>query len=107
MDGWLTAMTIETTMRTSTKVVRGLIDRGYLKTEEIVSPLNRCPVRVVRQTALDEFRREYTTLFEAMETTGIHFLQIQRRLASIGVEPGIRREDVGAAFYRRSDLKRL
>lgn len=107
MDGWLTAATIETTMRTSTKVVRSLIDRGYLRTEEIISPLNRCPVRVVRQTALDEFRQEYTTLFEAMETTGIHFREIKNRLTAIGVEPGIRREDVGAAFYRKSDLRRL
>lgn len=107
MDGWLTARTIETTMRTSTKVVRSLIDRGHLTTEVINSPLNRCPVRVVSQAAFDEFRREYATLFEAMETTGIHFRKIQMRLASIGVEPAIKREEVGAAFYRRLDLQRL
>ncbi|GEP01725.1 TniQ family protein [Methylobacterium haplocladii] len=107
MDGWLTAKTIETTMRTNTKVVRSLIDLGYLRTEEIVSPLNRCPIRVVGQTVFDEFRQEYATLFEAMETTGIHFLKIQKRLTAIGVEPAIRREEVGAAFYRRSDLQRL
>lgn len=107
MDGWLTAKTIETTMRTNTKVVRRLIDLGYLRTEEIVSPLNRCPVRVVGQAAFDEFRQEYTTLFEAMDTTGIHFRKIQKRLTAIGVEPAIRREEVGAAFYRRSDLQRL
>lgn len=107
MDGWLTARTIETTMRSSTKVVRSLIERGYLKAEEIKSPLNRCPVKVIKQGTFDEFRLEYATLFEAMQDTGIHFRTIKKRLETIGVEPVIRREDVGAAFYRRSDLKRL
>ena len=46
-------------------------------------------------------------MFEAMETTGIHFREIKKRLTAIGVEPWIRREDVGAAFYRKSDLRRL
>ncbi|CAO4139796.1 TniQ protein [Methylorubrum thiocyanatum] len=107
MEGWLTARTIETTMRTTTKVVRNLMERGYLKAEVIVSPLNRCPVTVVSQTSFDEFRSEYATLFEEMETTGIHFREIKRRLTALGLEPSIEREVVGAAFYRRSDLRRI
>ena len=107
MEGWLTAKTIVTTMRTNLSVLRNLIEQGFLPVETIVSPLNRCPVKVIPQAAFDEFRREYTTLFEAMETTGIHFRRIQKRLTALGIEPKIRREDVGAAFYRRSDLLRI
>lgn len=107
MDGWLTARTVETTMRSSTKVVRGLIDGGYLISQVIVSPLNRCPVTVIAQADFDEFRRKHVTIFEAMEVTGVHFLKIQKRLAALGIEPVIPREEVGAAFYRRSDLANL
>ena len=107
MEGWLTARTVETTMRTTTKVVRNLMECGYLRAKVIVSPLNRCPVTVVSQTSLDEFRSEYATLFQEMTTTGIHFREIKRRLTALGLGPSIEREVVGAAFYRRSDLRRI
>ncbi|AWI87710.1 hypothetical protein C0214_04990 [Methylobacterium sp. DM1] len=94
-------------MRTNSAVVRKLIDLGFLQTTTIVSPLNRCPVNVIREADLEAFRAEHVTLFEAMATTGIHFRQIQKRLTALGIEPQIRREEVGAAFYRRSDLARI
>lgn len=107
MDGCTTARAVEKVMRTNSAVVRKLIDLGFLQTTTIVSPLNRCPVNVIREADLEAFRAEHVTLFEAMATTGIHFRQIQKRLTALGIEPQIRREEVGAAFYRRSDLARI
>ncbi len=105
MDGWLTARAIEKAMHTDTTVVRNLIDGGHLKAEIIVSPLNRCPVSVVRQDLYEEFRRDYVTLFDLMERTGIHFRKLQKILAERGIDPHIKREEVGASFYRTRDIE--
>lgn len=104
MEGWLTAKAIEHKLNTNTKVVRNLIDFGYLKSQKIKSPLNRCPVTVVSDGDFRCFDEKYISLFEIMRTTKIHFLQVKKRFKSINVVPSIRREEVGAAFYRRSDI---
>jgi hypothetical protein len=103
LDG-LTAEMVMKEMRTTHKVVKALIGNGMLKTARVINPQNRCPVEVVSRADFDALRREYVPSSELSDALGRHRLVVQAMMVERGVLPALRREDYGAAFYRRAEV---
>ncbi|WP_419951735.1 TniQ family protein [Methylobacterium sp.] len=104
LDG-LTARAIEKRLKTSTKVVTGLIEKGYLPTQTCINPINRCPVQIVENAVVDAFDRKYILLAEMANIFETIPVVMMRRLEDAGIKPAITRIEVGATFYLRERIQ--
>lgn len=100
LDG-LTARAIEKRLGTSTKVVVGLIEKGYLPTRTCINPINRCPVQIVDNAVFNAFDKKYILLLEMANIFDTIPVVMMRRLEDAGIQPAIQRDEVGATFYLR------
>ncbi|MCB8840620.1 hypothetical protein [Aurantimonas sp. VKM B-3413] len=85
--GGLSLRKVEKALGTTTKVVKALLEHGYLPSRIAGNPVNRCPQTIVMQTDLDGFMSRYVTLTGLMRETGVHFRAIAATLGAVGVEP--------------------
>jgi hypothetical protein len=90
-------------MQTTDRVARALMAYGYLKTEVVVNPVNRCPTVIVSAEEVKRFEREYVSLFVLARQQGRHFLAVKKELDAAGIVPALDPEKIGASFYRRLD----
>ncbi|MGP9820032.1 TniQ family protein [Salinarimonas sp. NSM] len=103
----------ERRLRTSTAVIEALIAPGpdgeapILETVTAINPVNRCPQVVVPFAALEAFEREYVGLMALAKETGIHQVQLRKRLDVAGVVPAFEPDRVGARFYARAAISTL
>lgn len=97
----------ERRLRTSTAVIDALIAPGpngeppILPSERVINPVNRCPQVVIPFAALEAFDREYIGLMPLAKDTGIHHVQLRKRLDEAGVAPAFEPGRVGARSYLR------
>jgi hypothetical protein len=100
----------ERQLRTSTAVVEALIAPGpngeppILESLTATNPVNRCPQVLVPFAALEAFERQFVGLMALAKETGIHHVQLRKRLDAAGVEAAFEPERVGARFYARTEL---
>jgi hypothetical protein len=106
LDG-LTAEMMHLEMHTATRVVNALIWAGYLPTQRVTNPLNRCPVDITSRADFDVFRQTYVTLFDLARELGVHFNVLKVWLREQGIKPALDKETFGATFYRRADIRQL
>ena len=97
----LTARAIEKRLGTSTKVVVGLIEKGYLTTRTCINPINRCPVQIVDNAVFSAFDKKYILLSKMAKISETIPVVMKRNLRDAGIEPAIQRKEVGATFYFR------
>jgi hypothetical protein len=71
-DG-LTLREVEKELRTSTHVVKALMERGLLEAETVVNPTNRCPQQIVRPEALGRFTSAFVSLQALAAERNEHF----------------------------------
>lgn len=86
------------------RVAQKLIERGYLTSEEVVNPLTRRRQRMVEPESVASFKTEFISLFALAKALKKHALQVRGDLQRKGIDAAISSEEVGATFYRRSDL---
>ncbi|MFH6780911.1 MULTISPECIES: hypothetical protein [Methylobacterium] len=86
------------------RVVDGLLARGYLPRVAAINPVNRCPNLIVLPDVVDTFERTYVSLCELAAQWETNAFKLKKDLDRRGVEPAIRRDQVGATFYLRKTL---
>jgi hypothetical protein len=86
------------------KVLPRLADCGVIASEFATNPVKRCRQRVFKTEALDEFSETYRSLHQLAAEQGKAIRVIKRDLDLAGVLPAFDRLEVGATFYRKSDL---
>lgn len=89
-------------LRVNGKVIRGLLDKGVLKTIIERHPVKRNPTTVIPHEEITRFKEEYVSLFTLARAQGKHMPVLLRELKGLGIRPAF--EDVGATFFRRSEL---
>lgn len=92
---------VEKKLKTSTKVVKALVQRGCLEAETAINPVNRCPQTIVKREILDAFMNKFETASSLSRRLGIHLQTLMKHLRCSGVEPAFAVEDVHATFYDR------
>jgi hypothetical protein len=92
-------------LRTNWRVINSLTAAGHIKSFLAISPLNRCPARVVRRADLDRFTATYVSLAEMAREAGTSPMVIKQRIeTTLAIAPAIGPPEVPATYYRRSDL---
>ncbi len=102
--GGLTGRALAERLSVADRVTAKLIAGGHLKTVEVVNPINRCPIKVVPTEEVERFEREFVSLFALAKQQGRHFRAVKKELDAAGVKPAMDSGEVGATFYRRSDV---
>ncbi|WP_374312872.1 TniQ family protein [Dongia sp.] len=102
--GGVTLRQAEKLLGVSTAVLLALIDHGHLSSETVINPVNRCPQRIIRQDDLDAFNRDFIGLTRLGAELRVYLGDLRRRLDAASISPAINAKDVGARFYRRSDI---
>ncbi len=95
----------EEVLRVNSKVIRCLLAKGILGTVLQRHPIKRNLTTVIPHTEIARFSETYVSLFILAREQGKHMPILKRELAALGVLPAPELADVGATFYRRSELK--
>lgn len=99
----LTMLEARAEMKTSDRVVRGLIEIGALLTTKGVSPFSRVPVTVITQESFKVFRRDFVSLAEIISYLRWPPNDVITELSKSNIQPCYTNEQVGATFYRKND----
>lgn len=102
--GGVTLRQMEKELRTTTRVVTGLIENGLIVAERVPNPVNKCPQTIVRPGELERFRSSYVSLQELARERGEHFRHTMKYLSTLAVRPVLDPASLGVSLYRRSDL---
>jgi len=103
--GGLTSLALAGRLHVADKVTRHLIAGGHLKTLTVINPVNRCPIVVVPAEEIERFEATYVSLFVLAKQRGKHFRAVKKELEAAGVKPALVPTQVGATFYRRSQVE--
>ncbi len=93
---------VEQKLKTSTRVVKGLIEFGYLQAETAINPVNRCPQTIIKRQEFDTFSERYETASSLSRRLGLHLRTAIKHLKDSDVEPAFPVEQVHATFYDRA-----
>lgn len=102
--GGLTLREVEKGLRTSTRVVKRLIEEGLLPIERVRNPVQGQHQSVVKPAALTMFRESYVSLHALARERGKGHLRLKSELAEAGVLPVGNPASLHITLYRRSDL---
>ncbi|KQQ85698.1 TniQ family protein [Aureimonas sp. Leaf324] len=103
-EGIVTLRAVEQELRTSTVVVKKLVDRGHLRARTIVNPVMRRPQTIVDRDELDQFKRSYVSLNTLADDRGRHFRRLARELREAGIAPIDDPKVLEITLYRRIDV---
>ncbi|MBY5439271.1 hypothetical protein [Rhizobium leguminosarum] len=84
------------------QILRNLIDTGWVVAEWQLNPVKRCRQRYLQPSVVEEFKRDYVSLFNLAKEFRKNVGLIRRHLRPLGIFPSISAEAVGATFYHRS-----
>ncbi|MES0881769.1 TniQ family protein [Roseibium sp. SCP14] len=90
---------VERKLKTSTRVVKALIEHGYLQAETAVNPINRCPQTIVKRDVLHSFMVKFETANSLSRRTGNHLQTLMRRLKGLGINPAFPTDQVPATIF--------
>jgi hypothetical protein len=99
--GAFTSVGLKERIRTTDRLARALMAHGYLKTEVVVNPVNRCPTVIVSAEEVEPFERKYVSLLVLARQQGRHFLAVKKELDAAGSVPALATEKIGAPSYFR------
>ena len=102
-DGY-TMQKLRARMKVGQRVVQALITGDYLPQVMRPNPVNRHPDWIVLPETIDAFERTYVSLSELAGRWEMNAFKLKTDLDRRGVEPAIRRDQVGATFYLRDRL---
>jgi hypothetical protein len=89
---------------TTDRVLSSLVKHQLLASESLISPINRCPYIAVPRQSVEGFKAQYASLHEIARSRGKHMPILKQELATRGVEPALRSDQVGTSFYLRSTI---
>ncbi len=86
------------------KAVSQLITKGVLPSVTLPSPRGGRPSRYVTRDAVSWFQERYATLTEIAAMRDLSIRNVKSDLVTRGIEPLLRPEEYGTAFYLRSQV---
>lgn len=95
----------ERKLKTSTRVIKALIEHRHLEAETAINPINRCPQMIIRPHVLDAFMNRYETASSLARRSGLHLRSLMKRLAMLGVAPAFPKDQVPATFYTLDQVR--
>jgi len=93
---------VEKSLRTMSRVVNRLLDRGHLP--YFVERHGTRSQRMVCQADLEAFMSKYISAHNLSREWHLGTYGVKKRLADIGVRPTLDRGEIRASFYLRSDV---
>ncbi|MNV22971.1 hypothetical protein D3C71_1139690 [compost metagenome] len=103
--GGLSLRESEKALAVNTRVLKSLMEYGYLPSQVAINPLNRCPQTIIFLDDIEKFQSTYVSLTVLSRELGIHFSNLKKRLTDIPL--AMDREKIGGSFYLRSSLPPL
>lgn len=106
----LQGMTItqaENMIRTSSKVVRALVNEGLIETFVCRNPLKGRRRIALKPLSVEEFADRYVSLGTLSKDTGIHHVALKGSLDKLGVKQAFRKDLLHARFYERKQVRHL
>ncbi|MDH6276624.1 hypothetical protein GUK36_29900 [Rhizobium leguminosarum] len=102
--GGLSLREVSQRLTINDRVVRQLVDRGYLESEIAINPVKRCEQQIVREPVITDFVGEFVSLYILAKERRQNIGALKRELTGLGVAPAFPPDDIGATFYRRREL---
>lgn len=93
---------VEKALRTTSRVVNRLLDRGHLP--HFVERHGTRSQRMVSHADLEAFMSKYISAHNLSREWHLGTYGVKKRLADIGVRPALDRGEIRASFYLRSDV---
>lgn len=90
---------VEQKLKTSTRVIKALIEYHHLDAEIAVNPINRCPQTIVKRDVLTAFMDRFETASSLARRSGSHLQTMMKRLDGLGVGPAFPKDQIPATFY--------
>ncbi len=90
---------VEQKLKTTTQVIKALIEHNHLEAEIAVNPINRCPQTIVKRDALTAFMDRFETASSLARRSGSHLQTMMKRLDGLGVGPAFPKDQIPATFY--------
>lgn len=75
---------VEKKLKTSTNVVKALVELGYLEAETAINPVKRCRQTIVKREILDAFMNKFETASSLSRRLGIHLQTLMKHLRCSG-----------------------
>jgi hypothetical protein len=91
-------------LKTNHRVVKGLVRAGTIQTVKQRHPVLRNMHTIVPHAELARFDEKYVSLFALARERGKNLPAMLRELQDLGVRPAPELGNVGATFFRRSDV---
>ena len=91
-------------LSTSHRVVKALIERGILRTDDALNPVNRCPMKIIPNQIFSAFVDQYVSLFELTQRFNLHHAALKKTLEDFGVRPAFDPALIHAQFFRRTKI---
>jgi hypothetical protein len=92
-------------LRTTTRVVRALIDHGHLPSRIVPNPVTRCRQEIVLKDELETFQLRYVSLHIAAKEKRVQLQRLRATLASASIMPAFDPKQVHATFYERHHVQ--
>ncbi|ERP97769.1 hypothetical protein Q669_21425 [Labrenzia sp. C1B10] len=90
---------VEQKLKTTTQVIKALIEHNHLEAEIAVNPINRCPQTIVKRDILTAFMDRFETASSLARRSGSHLQTMMKRLDGLGVGPAFPKDQIPATFY--------
>ncbi len=96
---------VEQKLKTTTRVVKALINHHHLAAETAVNPINRCPQTIVKRDVLDAFMDEFETASSLSRRSGTHLQTLMKRLHGLGVDAAFPKDQIPATIYALDQIR--
>jgi hypothetical protein len=105
-DDLMRTREVEKMLGTTTATVLELIDRDFLKIQNVRRETGRM-VRFVERNSVAEFDKTYVSLSGLSNSWKLHRMLVRKKLEKFEIDPIFEPEGFVARFYRRSDLAQV
>ncbi|WP_417683979.1 hypothetical protein [Roseibium sp.] len=96
---------VEQKLKTSTRVVKALINHHHLEAVTAVNPINRCPQTIVKRDILDSFMERFETASSLSRRSGTHLQTMMKRLQGLGVDAAFPKDQIPATIYALDQVR--
>ena len=102
--GGINLRTAGSLIRTSDRVLRALIDNGFIAAECVPNPVTKQIQTIIRPEELERFQNEFIGLHVLAKERGQHFRKVTIELQAKDIRPAFDPMQVRAIFYRMAEL---
>lgn len=102
--GGLKLRDVEKELKTTTGVVKYLVDEGLIRSTRLPNRVHKGMQTVVSPEDIERFRAEFATLHNLAVSRGVHVLTMRKELDAAGVRPVAEDAEVKLTLYRIAEV---